>query len=804
MFRKLIKHLSVLILATSFAGCSQDEFAPDFDGDGQVVITLNNAPATRANDSQNNEDRIGNLVIALYTEGVAENVAPVKLQKFATVDASKTAKVTLNISKNDVTTLFRDTEGATCRVFAVANVDLVSVADNATIEQLRSLAVTSGFATSKTPASFVMANGLADKVTYSSTGVIGSAKGTVTLKRAAAKISLNISLPESTKDEDGATWVPVTGTDGAIRVLLNNGVKNSIADPNWKASADADSWRPADGDFYSIRTSDTDVIRSMHASGSGDYPFTMDVPFYSYPNYWEDAPDETHKTTMTLLVPWQKQGESTWRVFYYEVPVNDQNMLVSNYAYTVNLKVNILGSLSPDTPAVVTDLTYQIVDWSTQDVNVNLNDYRYLVVSPDSYTVDNRASVDIPFYSSHEVEISNITIKYALLNYHYSGNGTVEMVTVSKNQIDKSNEMSGTIKFCEYQVVTETDGSLVLKVTHPIEAWTPRNSSGTKISTTNQPNNNNLNTLNQDSGPYYTRPTNPEMPYVPYTITVTLRHPDKPEFNKTVTIVQYPPIYIDALRNPGGDSYGYVFVNGGHNSLGGVHGLAGDNSNPNMYLINISVLGSGSEYIIGDPRIKGYDNALDNSGNISSGSWNADDATDSDVNYGSRWNPSYGWCQSASVLYPVNGESRTLRYYMPTNESSATANMIAPKIRVASSYGKTNELGKTNARRRMATYQEQGCPAGRWRLPTLAEIQYICYLSYEGEIPELFSDDGEYWCAQGIYSVADGKIVSGSSAYVRGVYDEWYWTQFPDYQLQTNAQGGYSYTLGDMPYQGNN
>ena len=90
----------------------------------------------------------------------------------------------------------------------------------------------------------------------------------------------------------------------------------------------------------------------------------------------------------------------------------------------------------------------------------------------------------------------------------------------------------------------------------------------------------------------------------------------------------------------------------------------------------------------------------------------------------------------------------------------------------------------TNARYRCASYQEDGYPAGRWRVPTAAEIEYIVQLSAKGYITILFNDGGNYWAADGTIYVPDydtGKVSigSGSSAFVRCVYDEWYWGSDP-------------------------
>ncbi|MBR6433579.1 MAG: hypothetical protein IKS70_04130 [Bacteroides sp.] len=127
-----------------------------------------------------------------------------------------------------------------------------------------------------------------------------------------------------------------------------------------------------------------------------------------------------------------------------------------------------------------------------------------------------------------------------------------------------------------------------------------------------------------------------------------------------------------------------------------------------------------------------------------------------------------------------------MNYYYPTEGNDRTLNMIAPKFRIASSYGVTAPMVKENAAARCASYQEDGFPAGRWRVPTTAEVRYIIDLSAQGKIPRLFGgadiySSTPYWSANGLVSVAGNNVTvdnnpwSTTTAYVRCVYDEWYW-----------------------------
>ena len=130
-----------------------------------------------------------------------------------------------------------------------------------------------------------------------------------------------------------------------------------------------------------------------------------------------------------------------------------------------------------------------------------------------------------------------------------------------------------------------------------------------------------------------------------------------------------------------------------------------------------------------------------------------------------------------------------LTNYYPTN-STGTENMIAPEILIASSYGKTSYSNMTleRAAMRCALYQEDGYPAGRWRLPTFSEVKFIMELSTAEKIPTLFQMDKPdwvgYWCANGkvvadnsgnILLQTPGNYTNSSNTAPRCVYDLWYW-----------------------------
>ena len=106
--------------------------------------------------------------------------------------------------------------------------------------------------------------------------------------------------------------------------------------------------------------------------------------------------------------------------------------------------------------------------------------------------------------------------------------------------------------------------------------------------------------------------------------------------------------------------------------------------------------------------------------------------------------------------------------------------MLAPSYRISTklSGSEYNGTPLEQARMRCAALQENGFPAGRWRVPTEAEIRFISNLSAHGVFEWQFS--GNYWSANGAVKVdKDKKTVTPVSnvenALLRCVYDSWYW-----------------------------
>lgn len=788
---------------------------------GTVTISFKNSNMTRSDDSDNSETKIENLIVGLYVDSPDETVPPVAFQTFESLtNVYQNHQVVMQLTDDMIDALFTTPAKNQCRLFAVANVpEGTTVPVNATINQLKQLPVTADFRNTSLQSSFVMTG--AGDVTYTPPEAgekVGSASGAATLYRAAAKIRLNLQIPDTIhvgNATDFEIWAPIKEN---ARALLNNGVQMAVAAP--KGSADI-PWKPENQNAYYNSALKTGSERAFKNEGTGTYSYIMDVPFYTYPNAWEESTLEDNKTTLTLILPWGKQGEQSWNTYYYQIPITPVNLphLDRNYSYTVNLKVGMLGSLTPEVPVTPEeDLSYQIVNWGNKEVDVDIKDFRYLVVNPNVVTVNNEAEMLIPFYSSHPVDISNISMSFKRFNFYTGTNGEVVDITVPQSKLDASINTADGTKMVDYSIYTDQNtGQKYLRIKHALEVWTPVNNTSPNIT-----NNNTVQLTGNDAGSltdvessinHFNRPDNPEASYSPYTFNVHIQHGDNAAYEEDIVITQYPGMYIEAKKNPSTELNGNVFVNGSSSSgaLGNMYNIITGtnigNRNPNMYIINISQL-STTDYIIGDPRMKYTSNNLAGSAALSTPK--ADDNSQAD-----EW---CGYVDRANVLYQkmINGEDMTtsgtnrrrrLSFYYPTIESADPQymKMVAPKLRIASSWGQVNTINRETARRRIATYQEQGCPAGRWRLPTYGELLYIIKLSESGKIPLLFTSGGNYWTAQGRCTVNSNGTLSlttnvsnYTTAYVRGVYDEWYWEN-SNYKIDAANDGTYTYTLGDVP-----
>lgn len=806
---KLLLRFATLICVFLVAGCS-DSFEQsgeeNVNRDGYINITLRSSKLTRATEAgldEYNENRIESAVLLLYpadnTAGSLDTSIPTVSQTFTGLDATSTTVLQVVLSDANKTTLFGNDGTKQCRAYVFTNLPaavLSNITAATTAADIKNMTVTSPFESNEVQQSFVM-----DGSGYVSLASDGkSAEGSVDVQRAAAKITLAIRVPENIEIGEGDEAVTWYSQLGNMKASIMNGVKTSSVVPNVEREK-------TDADYYSMPTQATqgNGPRSMEkqdgVSETEGFPYVVNVPFYTYPNSWSEDAEETHRTFITLMVPWREGQQGSFRTSYYQVPINKTTNLVRNVSYKINLNVGVLGSFVPDEPFDMTDCSYTAVNWSEEPIDVTISNYRYLVVDEDYYVVNNEPSISIPVYSSHPVTVTNVTATYYRYAVTNQGNEYPVEITDGVNTAtgNYSSNNGRTIWQCSYTPNSNTDANGILNLNHEMIQWTPYRSTGnnrySEISqsqlATYAPENNRPNNYQIA----HFRPTS-DAEYSRFEFLITIQHTGDEDYSQTIRVVQYPAIYIEASQNrySGTSSLsaqqGNTYINGNClNSYGnfwnpewtaddwcnspGLPASASTttNANPNQYVITIGNLDSDTKYIIGDPRIKSPVESPIFGMNTYNGN--------STINT----NPNNSW---ANVL-DMSGTRRGLQFYYPTNSELAYSEYIAPKIRVASSYGRSQSLSYQNAQKRCAGYQEMGRPAGRWRIPTVAEIEYIIGLSVKGYIPVLFTSisnnqSNYYWSAQGritpntsVPGVLTRPQNTNGNAHVRCVYDEWYW-----------------------------
>ena len=711
-------HINILlILALLICACTP-ELKDSTEKEGKC-ITLNirnsSLQVKGTDPGNNNEKAIRKLDCFFYTAtDTTENSV---FHKSFSVDDPYSSNISIYVNEETINAIFPNkTNGETCFVYIVANLPegIVNTLEDTKLPTLRRTLITAPFNNvGTTHTSFVMEGG----GTATRDGEGNAASGEIQIRRAASKLTLSVRIPSSitaeTRDQNGElllteTWNPSfetpgdpsSGVEGMGAKLLNL-VTNSYIHSD---------------DLSERSYHDTDPVAFTYVGTSdGKYVYTCDIPFYSYHSSWEHgSPDAP---SFSIQLSWKKSDANLYKTCYYQVMINNTGKTLSrNHWYDIKVNVGVLGSTVESIPTEIEgeDVTYYVIDWSEETSegdrkeNVTIHDWIYLVVPEHSDTLFNEISGKLLFEASGAVDIELIDAYY----YNYK---TAADKTTLPNQRYTLGEVS-------------EDGKTYISFTHDFNSSQWYSNAANKI-------------------------------YSPIYLTAKISLEDNPtEFNETVTFVQYPPIYFEAMSSDHkgesgwSDLKGTVFVNeqqysGSNNGstsnvtndnrqiIGSVRRAAtidgnGTNENPFQYTIYVSSFDEQqSTYLIGDPR--------------------------------------------ELVGTTLSGIDELQKYRLTRD---GTENVIAPIYKIASSYGRTTSISYNLAQQRCASYQENGYPAGRWRLPTQAEIEFIVQRSNDGVIPTLFG--GTYWGAGGYYESANTRWTSGttgSNRAVRCVYDVWYW-----------------------------
>ena len=507
-------------------------------------------------------------------------------------------------------------------------------------------------------------------------------------------------------------------------------------------------------------------------------------------NYlWHDGEELKYRPGDTLKVVTRNHLPANFETsqdFYYKISIPDEDELMrSNYWYRISLDVAILGSRDDD---LSTELSghYYVMDWADphQSSGGVLTQGRYLGVPVKEFTMNGVEDLLIPVNSSHA-----LSARIIKREAHIDGVWTETPKKISATDLRPRNLTTrGSVTANGRVSVSFTD------------ALSPQ--------------------LNTNLDCY------------PLRFTIEIYHTDDPSLMETVTIVQYPAIYIDIKPGGGAMVDGYFGnLNGNYlcrrfynnrdrrydDSQYNSGSATGNYANYHTGTLQTGASGTSQNQtsqtngiyngMVWVPygRIARFVNTQQNLTVVSISSF-TEDSYQYTISGNQRTyriadprQPSGYSTDDYNTTYPLNDRRRPLVPYYTNGENHewgedaakimighrTTPDYIAPKLIIASRWSRmvnssnTAENGYDAMERRCATYQEAGYPAGRWRLPTEAEVNFIANMQRLDFIEDLFTGYG--WVSNGtavqIGTNSVTLIQTGNTA--RCVYDAWYWGEDP-------------------------
>lgn len=773
---RLIKYVMVgLWMATLLGSCSEDLY----DGDGidgekgyitlrfsQPQAAVQETRATEHGDNTLNENNINFVDLYFFPNGKSNEDAVLvednHAVEFDTSGGDTTYFVKVRTGDTKLNELFGSTQNGSCEVYAVANSSQKSPSASTCLDSLRLRVLRHNFGAQLTQGHFIMQSNPEKLATVVLKD--GAATGSIPMTRVAAKLQIYLNVPDTLHvyNKDGSGFAVWKSDRSHMSIVFNNGLMDYTL--NGKDTSHPDS------SFYNSMQVDMHKYATM-TRNTVDYDYSH-TPFYSYPFSWKET--DTHVPTFIIAVPWSKlnpgTGSDTYgtpEITYYQVHPNMlTGKLQSNYFYRMYMKIETVGSTDNTTPVDITPSGYRIQPWGEvkvnthKDVTGDLYRYTYLVVDPTSVVLNNTSTTTLHYTSS-----SALTKDTKITKVEYNSYETPGQVTHHTLTADDLAKLTTNRYELDY---TSTPGQI--RFTH-----------------------------NVDDGTYAAK-----------TITIQVANDDG--LSELVTITQYPAIYMHTfvgdnafvdgyfshVADPAssiGDAISNRYSSGYYNSVnyGNIHTSGGSyytyyqntqnvtvpygsmvkalaqtsggivnnsiteitvtsfNSNNGFYEAN----GTKYYYQIGDPRTNANYSSSDLQPYLTKQEY--------DNYYGVYWLTLTSWGDNAAKI----------------KKASNTKTIIAPQFFVSSGWNSSTSVTFANAQKRAATYQEAGYSAGRWRLPTEAEIMFITARQREGVIPVLFAMDSSsnYWASSGrLYR--NGQFYDASSnaqGYMRFVYDTWYW-----------------------------
>lgn len=732
-------------------------------------------------------------------------------------------KVKVFFTDADAIRMFGDKNSGTCELYVICNAPL-SYSGHTDVPTLKELVVENDFTAQTIQASFVMsADALATVTLTTDAQDNRTASGRIKVSRSAAKIQFFLNIPAEFEDESHQVWEPAL--DAGVSIDMSNAVKRG----------------KVDGD-YTVQTADyvsfgsravTELAAGDLITGHELYKYTH-IPFYSYPCAWSDLSD--YATTVVFRIAWRIQGESGYQWKKYQLSPNISTLnLERNKYYRTFVNVQSLGGADKESLVVIPECDYEIIPWMNEGasgggqgiVPGELITYKYLVMDHPDQTINNETTVYFSYVSSSPISSVEITsISYydnTQANPEQSQNVnstiTADEATVSTNAgnitVNKSNP--GYVTF--YHALDDMYSAITINATVTNEDGCTQN-----VSVVQNPS---ISLIRETQAGdvfvngYFSRVSgaNYATSYYPYD-------------SRNTQYLRYNGYYYQNNGN------GWQYYNRTPNLSGGQWVDVGDGYAYYMYPSSTQFYHCTSQWASGSQQITdGYNSTTQSGsyGTVLGALYNLNESIDrnfyttlvtvssfNDQNdyYIANGNPVHyrigdprvkasttytgatSWTQASNFYKYLSFSGSTEQYIawsqpediLITSQLEKDRDVIAPRLLVSSGLNANSGLTFDIAVKRGATYQEAGYPAGRWRLPSEAEIAFIVARQRDGVIPNLYATDTYYWSGSGrlvyvpansstpisFYTESEGQSLSGDTTFsCRFVYDLWYWGDDP-------------------------
>ena len=220
----------------------------------------------------------------------------------------------------------------------------------------------------------------------------------VTLRRAAAKVMINIKAGENVEFK---SFSVAQGSEGARYYVRN---------------------LPYSAFLFAEARNDEEVAAAVrNTSKEGDRHFSWDpekddknvsLLTYVYPNSWSEGSLLENETCVVMNLPMLFTPDGGIPVKYhnswYKIHITGEKVIRRNNYYEVNINLNRPGAISEITPVDVEDLRYTVEEWTPQSINVGGDDKpKYLMVNKSKMDMHNIAvdAKTLEFASSSPVTI---------------------------------------------------------------------------------------------------------------------------------------------------------------------------------------------------------------------------------------------------------------------------------------------------------------------------------------------------------------------------------------------------------------